>query len=428
MARPTGQAAEVRHASTSSPARRWPPADSNAGGGVVGHARTPCGPHGEAEVHARRRSRWPRRPAPSRRDGAARRRPRRRRRARGRGASTSDVEAAGLADARRAGRPARCGASRRRLALAHRRPRWSSARLVGPGEPALGRDGVGSAHAVGGQPGVALEVDRAARSVSGPKMPSTRPASKPERAEAPLELGDVVAPEHRAAQVEQPVAQVGSPPRRVRSRSCWSQTPSARGPRAAWKRADRVVRWPAPKRPAASPAWTRRRRRSAAAGGRGRRHRGRRPGAAGRPRADGRRRASRPVVSSDGQRKSLSSWSSWPLPLAPTRRLAGCAVLEHDQGRDAHHVEASGDVGVVVDVELGDAAACRPAPRRSRRGSGRSSCRARTTRPRSRRRRARRPRRSLRRTWQSVRVVMPSAMAVSFSWSAGVVRGVTPAR
>ena len=42
------------------------------------------------------------------------------------------------------------------------------------------------------------------------------------------------------------------------------------------------------------------------------------------------------------------------MPFAPTRRLAGCAVLENDQGRDAHDVEAAGQVGLLVDVDLGD--------------------------------------------------------------------------
>ena len=51
---------------------------------------------------------------------------------------------------------------------------------------------------------------------------------------------------------------------------------------------------------------------------------------------------------------SLSSSSSWPLPLAPTMRFAGWPSWKTISVGDAHHVEAAGDVGVVVDVELGD--------------------------------------------------------------------------
>src|SRR5688572_16951542 len=44
-----------------------------------------------------------------------------------------------------------------------------------------------------------------------------------------------------------------------------------------------------------------------------------------------------------------------PLALGADQALLGLAVLEHDERGDAHHVEAAGDVRVVVDVELGDA-------------------------------------------------------------------------
>ena len=87
------------------------------------------------------------------------------------------------------------------------------------------------------------------------------------------------------------------------------------------------------------------------------------------------------------------------LALGADQALHRLAVLEHDERGDAHHVEAAGDVGVVVDVELGDLQLAGLLRRRSRRGSGRSSCTDRTTRPRSRRGRARRSRRSPRRRW-----------------------------
>ena len=120
-------------------------------------------------------------------------------------------------------------------------------------------------------------------------------------------------------------------------------------------------------------------------------------------------RLERSGAQSAAGRNSLSSSSSCALGLGADQPLGRLAVLEHDQGRDAHHVEAHGQIGVVVDVELGDRhlAACSAAIS-SR--MGRSSCRARTTRPRSRRPRRCRWRRRPRRRWLSVRVVDPSAI------------------
>src|SRR5690606_20823351 len=42
------------------------------------------------------------------------------------------------------------------------------------------------------------------------------------------------------------------------------------------------------------------------------------------------------------------------LALGADHPLGRLAVLEHDQRGDAHHVEAASDLGVVVDVQLGD--------------------------------------------------------------------------
>src|ERR671912_767280 len=61
--------------------------------------------------------------------------------------------------------------------------------------------------------------------------------------------------------------------------------------------------------------------------------------------------------------KACSPWSGdellqlsqeLTLTLGADEALLGGAVLEDDQGGDAHHVEATRHVGVVVDVELGD--------------------------------------------------------------------------
>ena len=102
----------------------------------------------------------------------------------------------------------------------------------------------GPGDAVDRQPGVALEV------AEGPRGEVAEDAVDPagveaEGAEAPLELGDVVAPEHRAAEVEQPVARAVARPRPGRPRSGGPQTPSTRRPRRYWK-ASTAARVPAP--------------------------------------------------------------------------------------------------------------------------------------------------------------------------------------
>ena len=87
-----------------------------------------------------------------------------------------------------------------------------------------------AADAVDGRPGVALELAQR-RAVSSPRMPSSRPASKPRRVQPALELGDVVAAEHRAASVEQPVAEA-KPLSTSAAQVCGPQMPSTRSPRA----------------------------------------------------------------------------------------------------------------------------------------------------------------------------------------------------
>ena len=77
----------------------------------------------------------------------------------------------------------------------------------------------------------------------------------------------------------------------------------------------------------------------------------------------------------EGQaRTSLELLEQLALALGADDALGRLAVLEDDERRDAHDVEAAGDVGVVVDVELGDLELAGLLGRRSRRGSGRSSC------------------------------------------------------
>ena len=89
-----------------------------------------------------------------------------------------------------------------------------------PGSPRRSNsaDDVGAADAVGGQPGVALEVLE--RRLGGGPEDAVDPAGvEAERAEAALELGDVVAPQHRRGEVEEAVTRAGSRPRRARPRS-----------------------------------------------------------------------------------------------------------------------------------------------------------------------------------------------------------------
>ena len=104
-----------------------------------------------------------------------------------------DVEATRVRRRPRDGRqqrwpgPAGAHASRMPATLVGARPAPRRARLRRPRRPQI---------AVGGEAGVALEVARRPRSVWGPKMPSTRPASKPRAPELALQLGHVVAAQH----------------------------------------------------------------------------------------------------------------------------------------------------------------------------------------------------------------------------------------
>ena len=275
---------------------------------------------------------------------------------------------------------------------------------------------------------------RSAATVSAPQMPSlVRPAlrwnsverldraaarrcRRPDRRRSPGRRAGAAARRRRRRGASVPAGtgtgrRAGDPASTSDDQVWRPQMPSTRRPRRSWNsRTARSV--PGPYSPAGSPPDVEPERGEAAldvahglpgaAGMDGQvGHGGRQAGGettparmavrAGATLGDARRRAWRAAGLSRAQMNSLSSSSNWPLPLAPTRRLAGCAVLEDDQRRDAHDAEALGRLRVLVDVELGDRRPCRPAQWRSRRGWGRSSCTVRTTRPRSRRsRRARR--------------------------------------
>ena len=194
---------------------------------------------------------------------------------------------------------------------------------------------------------------RRASAVWGPKMPSPRAGVEAEGVERLLEVGDVVAAEHRPSGGRGAGRRAGSRPRPAQLQVWRPQTPSTRRPRAVWNA--RTARGRACRRsgPASAGGGLVAERRQAvlqiahrlAVGARADE---RNPGARGCP-----PRLRRSWATS-APMNSASSSRSWPLLRAPTRRFSGCAVLEHEQRRDAHHVEAAGDVGVVVDVELGD--------------------------------------------------------------------------
>ena len=198
------------------------------------------------------------------------------------------------------------------------------------------------------------------------------PGVEPEPAEPALELGDVV------------TAQRGA------SASSRRRSPSAHD---ASTRAAQVVLVAAARRRAARGSWNCRPRprcraavtRRAACGGR-----------AGNPPAPRRRCRSRTASDRVGlrsagevDRNSSSSSSSWPLPLAPTRRFVGSPVVEHDAASGCSSRRTAGRwLRVLVDVELGDRDLARLLGGDLAEDRVRSSCTARTTRPRSRRRRA----------------------------------------
>ena len=227
---------------TSRSARRRPPADSKPVACVVGDARQGPSVEGQAEVDVgvelvgldglHRRVRvvehgddGPGVAAAAGADGAAERRRGRRLRRR-----------------RCADRTARGGWRGGGARARGRRRRWSTGPVVGRGGRGPVSD-VAAADAVGGEPGVALEVARARARSSGPKMPSTRPASKPSAPSAALELGDVVASEHRAPVGRAGGRRAGSRPRPARSR--WRRRrrrrraaralPGRPAPRSRWR-------------------------------------------------------------------------------------------------------------------------------------------------------------------------------------------------
>ena len=177
-----------------------------------------------------------------------------------------------------------------------------------------------------------------ARSVSGPKMPSSLAGVEAERVEPPLELGDVVAAQHRPAAVEQAVAEVEAALDERRPGlgaadavdTQAAQLPGSRAPpiRCAGPYDARARRGGIVVSPGAAEADAARSRTALAA--------------AARP-ADGR------IGSSDELGEVLQQLA---LALGADEPLGRLAVLEHEQRGDAHDLEAARGVGVVVDVEL----------------------------------------------------------------------------
>ena len=217
---------------------------------------------------------------------------------------------------RRAGRRGGRGAWR-----SSSRSRTAGDRAVGERADAVERgDGRRPADAVGREAGVALELDERAAACRAPKMPSPAAGVEPERVQPALELGDVVAAQHRLAEVEQPVAE-GEPALDERGPGLRGRQiavdPRARG--RCLERAHGARRW-------------RRRRRPGSSAGRAVAERAEPPlevadGLAARARSEQRGRGS-----GSGQRRgargpraqatnSARSWRSCPLPLAPTSRL-----------------------------------------------------------------------------------------------------------
>ena len=288
----------------------------------------------------------------------------------------SDAEAAELADH---DAPAGDGCGARGAAArarARRRRRAGAAR--GSLQALEGADRVAAAHAVGRQAAVALEVVERARGAG------TEDAVDPAGVEAE-------AAEPRCSSATSSPAGWETVGRAAGRRAsscldqcgpvCSSQTPSARRPRAAWKaRTAASVDAAVAARLGARGGWE--------------------PGGteAALQIADGLAVLDRASAGPVG-RNSSSSWSSWPLPLAPTRRLrtspslktSSVGMLITSKRRAMSGLSSTLSLAIVRFAGLlgGDLA----------RGWGRSSCTGRTTRPRSRRAPACRPRRPSRRRW-----------------------------
>ena len=132
-----------------------------------------------------------------------------------------------LADRRPGGREV-AGCAAQALTLAHAGHGRRRAVRRWPRRP-QGGDGVGAADAVGGQAGVALEVGQGSRG-RRPEDAVDPAGVEAERAEPALQLGDVVAPQHRGAVVEQPVAEPVAGLDQRPPRSGRPQMPSTRRP------------------------------------------------------------------------------------------------------------------------------------------------------------------------------------------------------
>ena len=121
-------------------------------------------------------------------------------------ASDEHLEPARLRRSPAGDRSSVVGAWRMRLAFADlRHALRAPARAV---EPVEHRDRLVTRDAVGREGRRSPGTRRARVTVVGPKMPSMRPAIEPEHAETSLQLSDVVAALHRAAEVEEAVAEL----------------------------------------------------------------------------------------------------------------------------------------------------------------------------------------------------------------------------
>ena len=125
---------------------------------------------------------------------------------------------------RRAGAASRRSVSRSRTAATE--PAASDPTRVERG------DGRRAAHAVGLEPGVRVGTARSAVSVSGPRMPSSRPASKPSAFSRRCSSVDVVAAQHRAARGRAAGRRAGSRSRSSAPHVSGPQMPSTRRPRS----------------------------------------------------------------------------------------------------------------------------------------------------------------------------------------------------
>ena len=107
-------------------------------------------------------------------------------------------------------------------------------------DPIEGGDRVASTHAVGRDAGAALELDERPMGV-GAEDPVDPAGVEPERDEPTLELGDVVSPQHRLAEVEEPIAE-GEPALHEGCPGVAADFPVDLEPPRALERPDRRVR------------------------------------------------------------------------------------------------------------------------------------------------------------------------------------------